>query len=185
MAQDYEVAHFKKGDFQDNFGNYWCDMALKGVGEPVRIAVKDPTQFHDGMILYGSIETKQSRAGKDYLKFKRMEKEEQQPPLSPTGGTTKKEWIPRDEDAIRAQWAIGQSVILHNHVDKSAESSAPNTNYIEQYAKELYAMVDRVKAPTAKILDPSATAEDIQNLVQQDTVHDAADEPINLDDIPF
>jgi len=161
MAQDYEVLDFKKGTFQDNFGNYWCSMSLKGVGEPVSIAVKDPTQFEAGMTLYGSIETKESRAGKDYLKFKREKKEE----VASTGEPAKASWQPRDDDRIVAQWAIGQANAYVCSEKFRVEDHDPIED-IESIAKDFYAMVERVKSPNKEI--------------------DVSDgEPISLNDIPF
>lgn len=160
MAQDYEVLDFKKGIKQDDYGNYWCSMALKGVGEPVSIAVKDPTQFSTGMTLYGTVENKVSRAGKDYLKFKREKKEE----VSSPGEPAKTSWQPRDDMAIRAQWAIGQAVNMAAQVDKAPLSD------IEEYATQLFAMVDRVKG--------SAPVKAVDETFGES-------EPINLDDIPY
>lgn len=84
MNKDYKVNQFKPSDFRDQNGNYWCDMALAGVGEPVKIVVKDPTKFHDGMDLYGKIEEKTSKAGKPYLRFFREQKQDSPKSSNPT-----------------------------------------------------------------------------------------------------
>lgn len=188
--QDYKVLQFKKGDFQDNHGNYWCDMALEGVSEPVRIVVKDPSKYADGMELYGEVKEQTSKAGKTYLRFFRGQKEQQ--------SFIKKEWQPRDDSAIRAQWAIGQSVVLYNA--NNEDSLGPHMNVIEAQAKELYAMVDRVKGETpVKTLETPQTGYDKAKQVRKQLDYDASDDPefasmmakgleaddIKLDDIPF
>lgn len=207
-VKDYEITHFKAGDFQDNFGNYWCSMALKGVGEPVKIAVKDPTQFHEGMSLYGLIETKPARSGGEYLKFKRMQREEgQQPIVSVASAQTpaKKEWSPRDDSHIRAQWAIGQSM---THF---AQKDSVSLDDVEKLAGALFVMVDRVKAtPSPKANGPvnvelevaqaqaKRDAKMIEHKTDTQALNDEEDaefaslmargfaaEGINLDDIPF
>lgn len=78
MAQEYEITDFRKGDFQDQHQNFWCDMVLLGVGEPVRIAVKDPTQYQVGQKLYGRIDEVISKQGKPYKRFFKEERPEQQ-----------------------------------------------------------------------------------------------------------
>lgn len=143
MNQEYEVTQFKKGDFQDLNQNYWCDMGLKGVSEPVKIVVKDPMQFHDGMTLYGHIEEKTSKAGKAYQRFYREQKPEQpsHTTSSPTSAA-KPAWQPRDDNAIRAQWAIGQSVGTF----KWGEGEPVNLDLVVDRARHFYQMVDFVKS---------------------------------------
>ena len=112
MAQEYKVLQFKKGDFQDAHNNYWCDMALEGFGEPVRIVVKDPMQYHDGMTLYGEVKTQTSKAGKEYNRFYREQRPETATP--PSGGKPQNDqyWEDRN-DAIKAQWALGRAYEKH------------------------------------------------------------------------
>lgn len=159
MAQEYEVLQFKKGDFQDNYGNYWCDMALKGVGEPVRIAVKDPTQFQDGMTLYGSVETKTSKAGKEYLKFKREEREEDPDQQTDKPKQSDEYWEDKNL-AIKAQWAIGQAIKLQTAFSQQKNDPASlRSSEVEDTAKYLFKMVARVKATNvgdSESTDPKA-----------------------------
>jgi hypothetical protein len=178
-TKEYSVLQFKKGDFKDNYGNYWCDMALQGVGEPVRIVVKDPLQFRDGMTLYGTIEEKTSQAGKPYLRFKRLEKPEAE--QTSLGGSTKKEWQPRDDMAIRAQWAINGALTLYSTWNKER----PEFDDIEKAAKQLFAMVDRVKDNGPKIVDGMTSEQIASQFGKPDEVFNPGDEPINLNDIPF
>lgn len=202
MPQEYEVVQFKKGDFKDQNGNFWCDMALKGVGEPVRIVVKDPTQFHDGMTLYGRITEEVGKtSGKPYQRFRREKRDDETRTYSQSAGTTtKKEWQPRDDDAIRAQWAIGQASSFFAQVEGGKASGDDPAGYrrVEEIAKQFYAMVDRVKGSSVT-QEPTVSPEELQ--ARRDTQRDAErlkatvrdddislgnmDEPINMDDIPF
>lgn len=160
MAQEYEVLQFKKGDFQDNYGNYWCDMALKGVGEPVRIAVKDPTQFQDGMTLYGSVETKTSKAGKEYMKFKREEREDDPDQQSDKPKQSDEYWEDKNS-AIKAQFAIKVATeFLKNSEFISDDKLFEAT---EKYAKEIFAMVDRVKGSEMSKVNLHDLPETVQN----------------------
>jgi hypothetical protein len=200
MPQDYEVLQFKAGDYQDNNQNFWCDMALRGVGEPVRIVVRDPSQFHDGMTLYGKVTEETSRAGKSYLRFRREQKPEQTTPqvvaLGATPPAPKTEWQPKDQNAIRAQWAIGQACGLCDKFEPNA---------ILQVAQTLYEMVDVVKRPKADAPEMGLTPE--EEVAQKQAKADAErirqtfsdgspvpdvviedfdeNEPIDLNSIPF
>jgi hypothetical protein len=172
MNQDYEILQFKPSDFQDQNGNYWCDMALKGVSEPVKIVVKDPTQFKDGQSLYGHITDETSKAGKAYRRFRREKKADFHEKVG------KKEWTPRDDMAIRAQWAIGQSM---SHFATKDEVKLAD---VETLAGALFDMVDRVKDSGLK----ATGVEGEQNQMDEfkDKVVEFDDEaPINLADIPF
>ncbi len=174
MAQEYQVRQFNKGDFQDPHGNYWCDMSLEGVGEPVKIVVKDPMQFKDGMTLYGNITDETSKAGKPYSRFRREAKPDQQPFESSKPEAKKdddKYWEDKNS-AIKAQWAIGQAV-------KATEMKASIDGYfadVEHLAKEFYLMVDSVKASGVK----ESKVDEVFEPSDEDT-----EKPINLDDIPF
>lgn len=77
---------------------------------------------------------------------------------------------PKDEAGIKAMWAIGQAVQLHSAVTRNGGEEAQG---IEATAKELFAMVDRVKGSTV-VTEPKV----------QDVVADIP-ETVDLSDIPF
>lgn len=110
MAQDYTLTSFNPGDFQDPHGNTWCDAAFQGIAEPVKMVVKDPTQYKEGQVVYGEITIATSRAGKPYNRFKRQQKPDQEQGYAPK--SDKKEWQPRDDMAIRAQFAIKSAIAI-------------------------------------------------------------------------
>ena len=157
--QDYTIIQFKKGDFQDNHGNYWCDAVFKGVGEPVKMVVKDPTSFTDNMSVYGEIKQLTSKAGKEYNRFYRSPKPETDESTSDskvaTTSTTKSNWTPRDDDRIVAQWAIGQAV----QFESTRNNTKINTEDIEKTAKDFYSMVERVKT-SIPIVEETPEAEE-------------------------
>lgn len=171
MSKEYTVKQFHKGDFQDNHGNYWCTMVLDGVGEQVRIVVKDPLQYEDGMKLYGDITEQTSKAGKQYLRFKKAERPEQ------TNDKPSEEYWEHKNATIRAQWAIGQSMTKFPEgcYEVSGADRITLLDNIKAFAKELCNMVDEV------------TGEDEQQEEVAKEVSESIDEgtPINLDDIPF
>lgn len=83
--------------------------------------------------------------------------------------TTKPGYVPKDEKAIQAMWAISQSIAAHSG---SADMDTADPLSVEAYAKELFAMVDRVKTGAeAPALADSVTGSD--ELVD-------ADEPLDL-----
>lgn len=197
MAQEYEVTQFKKGDFQDPHGNYWCDMALKGVGEPVRIVVKDPTQFHDGMSIYGNITDETSKAGKPYQRFRREQRPDDEQPSKPPVTYTKdkptEEYWEDKNSAIKAQWAIGQAIKLQTaFAVQKKDPALLASKEVEDAAKYLFGMVERVKGTEAPKA-PSSPSVSVEDQVAQeqakrdaDLVHAFDDgTPVNLDDIPF
>lgn len=99
-------------------------IQVEGNGEPVQLNKKaDSEPPKEGDVIYGKIE--ETEFGQ---KFKAAKK-----PFS--GG------YQRDDSAIRAQWAIGQAVGTVDWTQKGVAIYEA----VEQRAKELYAMVNRVK----------------------------------------
>lgn len=205
MAQEYTVTQFQPSDFRDDHGNTWCDMVLQGIGEPVKIVVKDPNSITTGAVLYGTVKEMTSKAGKQYNRFYREQRPEQ------AQGGSKYEPRADHHEEIKAQWAIGQAVqmtIGFAQVNKEVNYSE---RYIEEEAKKLYAMVERVKGSSESTSPKAQTnlgeqtvtttsskpqARDWDKLGQgkeedvdaeyESLVKSAyASEAINLDDIPF
>lgn len=73
---------------------------------------------------------------------------------------------PRDNDRIVAQWAIGQAVTLHNHMQTGTNTELDT---IEALATNLFTMVERVKAT--------------EITVPPDPVDDLGGENITLEDL--
>lgn len=77
MAQNYKVKEVQEQDtpFVDKHGNTWLTVAFEGVSEPVRWVVKDPSKVTEGMSVEGDIVEATSKAGKTYLRFKRVQQQ--------------------------------------------------------------------------------------------------------------
>lgn len=177
--QEYKLLQFEIGDFKDPNGNTWCTAVFEGEGEPVKWVVKQPEKIVEGQSYYGEIVSKESKAGKPYQRFYKKQK--------PEGGysgyspSPKKEWQPRDDDRIVAQWAVGQSVALFGpRMDKLVDMAA-----IERHAVELFHMVGRVKSSTQdtapQVAAVTESDEPEVNSWDQDIINMFPD---NLPDIP-
>jgi hypothetical protein len=191
-TQDWTLKSFEKSDFQDNFGNYWCDASFDGVGEPVKWVVKDPLDIKIGEKFYGKFTLETAKSGNKYLRFRREQKPEGESHVGHTrsNGGSSKNYQPRDDAAIRAQWAIGQSM---SHFANKDSVKLPD---VEKLAVALFEMADRVKeAASPKVEAPSlglpsekqqndyldAEAESLYASIAQSM----GEEQINLDSIPF
>lgn len=139
MAADYRVKTVKEaGGEPDQYGvvGYW--VTFEGHENSALMRAKNAPVV--GGMEYGNVTKETSKAGKEYYKFKREQREDGAPsrPTSTVSSSPKKEWVDHSDD-IKAQWAIGQAVawcIAH-----------PSEVFddIEAQAKEFYAMIDRVK----------------------------------------
>jgi hypothetical protein len=180
MAKDYTVNQFKVGTFTDPNGNTWCDMALQGVGEPVKIVVKDPTKFHDGMELYGKIEEKTSKAGKTYLRFYREQKQD-----APAQGSTYDSNGAKHGNALKiaADFYLGRGV--HDMNEDQFVGA------VESLAKRIFSISipeQAVASTETKVQATGTTSPELQSLAStygNDVVAEIPDGEINLDSIPF
>lgn len=142
MAQEYELTEFQAGDFKDAHGNTWATAVFLGEGEPVKWVVKDPATIKVGHKYYGTITEEKSKANKTYLRFRREKVPEGSPSVSNDKPT--EEYWENKQSQIKAQWAIGQAL---QAFPKAPELGLPDQDDVEKYAKELFAMVDRVASP--------------------------------------
>lgn len=154
---------------------YYIRVMLEGHDRPVEIGKKSPDALKVGDTVYGTIKPT------DYPSdsFKAAQK--------PFGGGGGKTYQPRDDNAIRAQWAIGQAVSHYNSIAVAAVKGGADAKAfldgIEETAKELYQMVDRVKASEP---EKPEGKRDWSSLGQKkDEPNGEVDEPIDLSDIPF
>lgn len=99
-----------------------------------------------------------------------------------TGGSSQRSgsgYTPKDEKAIQAMWAVGQAVQLYIGEFSGKAKPPEPLPMVEAYAEDLFAMVDRVKAPEqeeegSETPDPVMTPEEVDK---------AAEEPIDLSKI--
>lgn len=94
---------------------------------------------------------------------KRGERFVRQSTKAPAGAGVGKGGYRRDDDAIRAQWAIGQAINLASVKMPKEDITLP---VIERYARELFATVSRVKGEKLSAEREAAAAEAIQTFTQ-------------------
>jgi hypothetical protein len=118
-------------------GTVWyIKVKLDGHAKPVSIGKRSPDALKVGDTVHGTII-------EDGMHDEDKFKAEQNPAYSGGGSSASKpSYTPRDDMAIRAQWAIGQSMTATYNKD------AGNIAEVELLATALFAMVDRVKEPT-------------------------------------
>lgn len=167
-----------------NSTTYYIKVMLEGHDRPVSIGKRAPDALKVGDTVYGTI----LPTAYDADNFKL----EGNKPFAP----------PKDTNEIKAEWAIGQAVTLYMP-QKTAENR-PDFEEIELYAKEVYRMVDRVKASqpspapsqsgyekakaqaeAIKTRQPSSSDGSNGFITDDGMVDVTGDEVINLDDIPF
>lgn len=198
MAADYRVKTVKEaGGEPDQYGvvGYW--VTFEGHENSALMRAKNAPVV--GGMEYGNVTKETSKAGKEYYKFKREQREDGAPsrPSSTVSNTPKKEWVDHSDD-IKAQWAIGQAVQLAVAHDPA---KAWGMDDIEPLAKEFYSMVDRVKGEEDK---PSgyeafksaggqvksealAKGEELPpvDIYDDVVIEEIDDTPIDLSEIPF
>lgn len=179
-AQEYKVTKVSTQEpkvYEGQYGTtYYIKVMLEGVDEPVEIGKKSPDALKQGDTVYGTVTD-----GQYGKKFKAEKK-----PFGQPGGSK----YNRDDAAIRAQWAIGQSVgwfSTRKTVDEHLNER------IEELAKVFYAMVDRVKGSVSEspktdwvkpeVREKLQPKEDTPPVDAYDNINE--DTEINLDDIPF
>lgn len=113
QPKEYTIKTYKPGDFKDMNGNAWTEVLFEEyASEPIKWVVKDPTAYSIGQKVYGHLETKESKAGKPYLRFYRDQKPDFHGGGAASVGSVaaKKEWQPKDEHAIAKAVALKAAV---------------------------------------------------------------------------
>lgn len=214
MPQELKLTLFEKGDFQDPHGNYWCNATFElpdgTIEDHVKWVVKDPMSVKVGESYYGRLEEQVSKSNKPYLRFRREQRpDNEQPTPAQLSAVAKNTWQPRDDSHIRAQWAIGQAMVVF-------DKEVTNYRQVEEIATHLFKMVDRVKEsngltvqePTSPNPSPSRGLQELSGYERAKQAHQTlkakqpqqeAKDPefesmlakgfeadgINIDDIPF
>jgi hypothetical protein len=80
-----------------------------------------------------------------------------------TAGSPGKSGFSRDDEAIKAQWAIGQAI---NLASVKMDKEAITLPVIERYAKELFKTVSRVKGETLTAEQEANAAQHIERFTQ-------------------
>lgn len=175
----------KMGERDPKYGqSYWAYTQESQV--PVKFNLMEGDVTDGQKITCEEYSVKTSAKGTDYHQLKKVRPEGV---VKSVPQTTKKEWQPRDDDAIRAQWAIGQAIAMDA---KPSQVGMSQFDGIEETAKVLFSMVDRVKAPDEPS-KPSLSDQwkqkqaEKEQPVSNEEVDSllASGEPIDLKDIPF
>lgn len=188
MAQEYKLTSFDPGKdpFMDQNGNTWCTATFEGHGEPVKWVVKDLSKITVGDNYYGEMKEVESKAGKMYWRFYRQSRPDAAP--GQQSFSSKKEWQPRDDSAIKAQFSIKAAVQAVGNIPGDSETHAAYFDNVEFAAKQFYDMVDRVKGGEQKAPAPTGYEKAkavAASLPKSEPELDLSDEPISLADIPF
>lgn len=189
MAQEYVLRSFKKGDYQDAHGNYWCDAAFEGFGEPVRWVVKDPLKIKEGESYYGEIKEMTSQAGKPYMRFYKQIRTEDGTPSGGSQGAPKGSGWKDTSDGQRQGMCINNAAaFICAQNTENAMGAVDWAKLVHEYAAALYALGDLAKPVEDPPMKRSLTEtfNTLRATTQApDDVAPYTDEPINLDDIPF
>lgn len=103
----------------------------------------------------GKVESYKNRFGERFVR---------QAPADKTAGAAKpKASYSRDDNAIRAQWAIGQAI---NLASVKIEKDSITLPIIEEYAKQLYETVSRVKGDKFSASDAAEAQKYIRAFTQ-------------------
>jgi hypothetical protein len=125
---------------RDNHGNFKGSVHFDEDERQADATFK--TQPEKGDKKYGDLVEYETRSGNKRLKFQRTDRPlDGQTSLTPANDHKGEYWDDKNAQ-IRAQWAIGQALKWLKISDVSKE---PNYDNVETLAKEVFAMVDRVK----------------------------------------
>jgi hypothetical protein len=171
MAKEYTVRSFKKGDYKDNFGNTWCDMVLEeNPSEPVRIVVKDPDNYKDGMKLYGEVKLAKTQAGKAYYRFYK-EQQPETPQTNQAQGST----YNSDGAKFGNCMKIATEFYLNHPTKEMINNEDDFVNAVQSLASRLFK------------LEPVANT-DVKNIAStfgKDVIAEVPEGEFSLRDIPF
>lgn len=182
MGQKYTITKVSQEPPREHVNSYGTTYYIKVMldkhDKPVTIGKKQPNSLKVGDTVYGRVVPTQYDADKW---------QGEQEPATQTS-TPHQTYTPKDQDTIKAQWAIGQAAgMMRVYIQNMEKFDNPFEAFerIEREAKEFYAMVDRVRL-SAPITKESVEQTFSDGSPVPDQVHlPVDDEPINLDDIPF
>lgn len=151
MSKDYTIKDWKPwenedGLVRDSFGNYRGSVLFdEESGEPIDATFKEQPKVGDKK--YGDIVEYTTKAGSIRTKFQGAKRD-----TPPTEKPTPKAsgWQPRDDDAIKAQFAIKAAIQY-----AMTQTGAPAIEDVEGYAKIFFAMIDTIKASPATPAQPT------------------------------
>lgn len=169
VSQEAPKEHFNE---KYNSTTYYIKVMLEGHTRPVSIGKRSANALKAGDTVHGTITT--TEFDTDNFKADALN-----PPVVPGGS-----FEPKDQNTIRAQWAIGQAKDLYLGVANQLDKGTEFENWILERSQWFYRIVEEVKANS-----PATDAESVKQFFSDgspvDTVHPFDDKPISLDEIPF
>lgn len=170
MSKEYIVQTFQpwetdEGLVRDAHGNYkgtvWFEQSEKQVDATFK------TIPEAGDKKYGDIVEYTTKAGKTRLKFQRADR----PQDHSAPHSNKKEWTPRDDEAIKAQWALGRAYERNGKSEKTVEE-----------AQWLFSQIEVIKGSEIKVA--SQETKEVDEFATALTKGLEAD-GVDLSEIPF
>lgn len=141
MAQEYTVKDVKTTGQQDDHGNDKLWVSFEEVQDNAfMIAKKLPER---GQKEYGELKKETSKAGKEYYRFKRVQREDGQSSNS-FKGSEKREWVD-NSDSIVAQSAVKSATQVY-------AGTGADYGEVERMARNLHSLIIELSDPKAKAL---------------------------------
>lgn len=159
---DYKITSVQRKENWQNEHGAFQDYAIQLEGQGwVKLTQKESSPAPiSGDTIHGDLVDMTTKNGTTYKKLKKSN------PNYDSHTTSSAPKYSKDEDAIKAMWAIGQAVSVYGDDQKT-----------EGFAAQLYNMVDRIKSGRSAVQDTFSTEDDV--------VVDVPDGEIDLSEIPF
>lgn len=169
----YTIKDVKVSDFKDPHGNSWINVAFEEYGEPVVMVVKDPSSVKMGNKYDGEIKQVERKSGTGtYNRFFRDKPQDGSfGQGSQQRGGTKPAYQPRDDQAIQAQWAIGQANL-------QVVNGITGHDKLEERAADFFQMIERIKNADRPEEDKHDHVQEVKQIMN-------ADKHVELSEIPF
>lgn len=190
MAQDYKVQDVKDTGQTDDHGNSKLWISLEGMQDNAFMVAKNRPEI--GAVEHGELVKQTSKAGKEYYRFKRVQREEGQT-FHSNVSRDKKEWKD-NSSSIEAQSAVKSAAQVFAGTGASFQE-------VEKMARQLHDLIGELSHPKADGVYQGQTGssgyekakaaakaikEDLPPVDSYNTiVEEIDDSPIDLSEIPF
>lgn len=190
MAQEYTITKVSDQPPKEwKHGISYYKVMVDGHSKPIDAGKKAKPNVGDK--LYGDIQVQPQEQSDKFVRVERPDSN-----FSTPSSPAKAPYQPKDEAAIQAMWAIGQSVGFWSSVKTVNEAGALPLDGVESLAQDLFAMVLRVKAgdsnvngsvlqKSVQISTEQQPASDLVPVENYDNVPTDLEDEVDLDSIPF
>ena len=160
MAQEYTVANVQVGDAKDQHGNSWVALHFEGVAESASALMKNIPEV--GQRLYGSITTETSKAGKQYKRFRREQRPENEGGVQ-SNWTSTKDLMGKAAESASKTDSINRAVALKAAVEGKYSDEPEKTIEVAKYFLE-WLNGDLDKTNVEKVQDVIPGAEEVDGV---------------------